>query len=87
MKIVFQPFISSYSKYHFTASRENKSLNENVDNNKFRNNSLIIAGALCLAGVGIYISKRRPPVKNAVIKPQEIHYAPKIQPKPEIKIT
>lgn len=87
MKIVFHPFISSYSKYHFTASRENKSVKENVNNNKFRNNSLIIAGALCLAGVGIYISKRRPPVKNPVIKPQEIHNAPKIQPKPEIKIT
>ena len=68
MKIVFQPFISSYSKYHFTASKENKSVNENVDNNKFRNNSLIIAGALCLAGVGIYISKRRPPVKNHYLK-------------------
>ena len=92
MKICFQPFVNSYSIYHFTASGENKSLKRNGEDNNFRNNSLILAGALCLAGIGIYIARRKPNVKNNGFKSQEIintqNVKPNIkkQPEPEIKI-
>ena len=85
MKICFQPFVNSYSKYHFTASGENKSLKRNGEDNNFRNNSLILAGALCLAGIGIYIARRKPNVKNNGFKSQEIINTQNV--KPNIKKT
>lgn len=87
MKVIFNTFASSYPGYKFTACGGNCSAKENIENKKSRNNSLILAGALCLAGAGIYILRRKPHVNNRVIKPQEVNNVPKVQPEPEIKIT
>ena len=90
MKICFQPFVNSYSKYYFASSDENKSLKRNGEDNNFRNNSLILAGALCLAGIGIYIARRKPNVKNNGFKPQEFvntqNVKPNIKKQPEAEI-